>query len=64
MNTGRPKPIDPLWRDLVPSLENYLRETTMLVDAVEIALGEGAINSSIAGVLRQRAQAVRLAPAR
>jgi len=29
-----------------------------------IALGEGAINGSIAGVLRQRAQAVRLAPAR
>jgi hypothetical protein len=59
--TGRPKPIDPLWRDLVASLENYLRETTMLVDAVEMALGEGAINGSIARVLRQRAQAVRQA---
>jgi hypothetical protein len=50
-----------LRRDLVVSLENYLRETTMRVDAVEMALGEGAINGSIAGVLRQRAQEVRQA---
>jgi hypothetical protein len=61
MNIDRPKPVDPVWRDLVASRENYLRETTMLVDAIEIALGEGAINGSIAGVLRQRAQAVRQA---
>ena len=62
MNIDRPKPVDPSWLDLVASRETYLRETTMLVDAIEIALGEGAINGSIAGVLRQRAQAVQRGP--
>jgi hypothetical protein len=64
MDTAHLKPIDPSWRDFAASLENYLRASGLLVDAVEIALGEGAVAGNVAGLLQERAQAVRRARSR
>jgi hypothetical protein len=32
-----PRPIDPLWREFVASLDKYMQETGRLLDAVDLA---------------------------
>jgi hypothetical protein len=54
MDTSRLRPVDPSWHDFAASLENYLRLSSLLVDAVELALGEGAVSGNVAGLLRER----------
>ena len=61
MNRDYLQPLDPLRHKFVESLDKYLQETGLLVDAVEVALGQGAITGGIAGLLRERTLPVRRA---
>ena len=61
MGEEQPKPIDPLRHEFVASLDKYLQEAGMLLDAVELALDQGMITGNIADLLRQRVLAVRRA---